>query len=128
MTLSLSNILVVGAGSCFGGMTRYIVSRLIQTSASGPFPWGTFAVNIIGCLIIGIIYGLLDRGFQLSEGMKLFLTAGFCGGFTTFSTFMHENYLLFECGTPVIFLIYAIASFSVGLAAVYLGYSLANIF
>ncbi|MDE5651215.1 MAG: fluoride efflux transporter CrcB [Duncaniella sp.] len=128
MTLSLSNILIVGAGSCFGGMTRYIVSRIIQTSASGSFPWGTFAVNITGCLIIGAIYGLLDRGFQLSEGMKLFLTAGFCGGFTTFSTFMHENYLLFECGTPVIFLIYAIASFSVGLAAVYLGYSLANTF
>lgn len=127
MTFSLSNILIVGAGSCFGGMARYIVSRIVQTSTSGTFPWGTFTVNVIGCLIIGIIYGLLDRGFQLSDGMKLFLTVGFCGGFTTFSTFMHENYLLFEGGNPLIFLLYAALSFSAGLCLIYLGYYLTKL-
>ncbi len=127
MTVSLSNIFMVGAGSCAGGIARYIVSKLIQTSSTGVFPWGTFVVNIAGCFIIGIIYGLLDCGFRLSDGMKLFLTVGFCGGFTTFSTFMHENYILFESSNPLIFLLYAILSFSVGLALIYLGYYLTRL-
>lgn len=118
---------MVGAGSCAGGIARYIVSRLIQTSSTGAFPWGTFVVNISGCFIIGIIYGLLDCGFRLSDGMKLFLTVGFCGGFTTFSTFMHENYILFESSNPLIFMLYAILSFSVGLALIYLGYYLTRL-
>lgn len=126
MTFSLSNILIVGAGSCVGGMARYILSRIVQTSATGTFPWGTFTVNIIGCFVIGILYGFIDRGFQLSDGMKLFLTVGFCGGFTTFSTFMHENYLLFEGGNPLVFLLYAILSFTVGLSLIYLGYYLSR--
>lgn len=123
----LSDILIVGAGSCLGGVARYILSRIIQTSASGLFPWGTFAVNIMGCLVLGFIYGLLEQGFRLSDSLRLFLTVGFCGGFTTFSTFMHENSLLFG-NHFAIFLLYATLSFICGLAMIYLGYAATRIF
>lgn len=127
MLNSLTNIFWVGLGSCLGGIARYLLSRFIQTGTSGVFPWGTLAVNLAGCLVIGLIYGLLDRGFCLSPGMKLFLTVGFCGGFTTFSTFMHENYILFGGGEPLMFIAYATASFIFGIAFVYGGYQLAGL-
>lgn len=127
MHSAIINIIAVGAGSCIGGVLRYLLSKLIQTSTAGAFPWGTLAVNLIGCLVIGIIYGLLDRGLTLSPAMKLFLTVGFCGGFTTFSTFMHENYLLFGGGSLLPFIVYAAASFIFGLALVYGGYQLAGV-
>lgn len=80
----LKTIIYIGVGSGLGGVARYLLSRLIQEHAGASlFPWGTFAVNIIGCLVIGLIYGLIDRGFSLSPEMKAFLTVGLCGGFTT---------------------------------------------
>lgn len=123
----LTDIIAVGAGSCVGGIARYLLSRLVQTSAGGLFPWGTLAVNLAGCLLIGIIYGAVSRGFRLDDAMKLFLTVGFCGGFTTFSTFMHEGYLLFSSPRPMIMLSYMALSMVGGLALVYLGYALARI-
>lgn len=122
----MNTILIVGAGSCLGGMARYLLSKLIQTSAGGVFPWGTLAVNVLGCLVIGFVYGLLDRGFNLSEGMKMFLTVGFCGGFTTFSTFMNENYLLFGSGHLLTVLAYAAVSLLLGLGMTYAGYRIAG--
>lgn len=122
----LTNIIAVGAGSCVGGIARYLLSRLVQTSAGGVFPWGTLAVNLSGCLLIGIIYGAAARGFQLGDAMKLFLTVGVCGGFTTFSTFMHEGYILFSSPRPMIMLAYMALSMVGGLALVYLGYLLAR--
>jgi len=122
----MNTILIVGAGSCLGGMARYLLSKLIQTSAGGVFPWGTLAVNVLGCLVIGFVYGLLDRGFNLSGGMKMFLTVGFCGGFTTFSTFMNENYLLFGSGHLLTVLAYAAVSLLLGLGMTYAGYRIAG--
>lgn len=123
----MNTILIVGAGSCLGGMARYLLSKLIQTPAGGVFPWGTLAVNVLGCLVIGFVYGLLDRGFNLSEGMKMFLTVGFCGGFTTFSTFMNENYLLFGSGHLLTVLAYAAVSLLLGLGMTYAGYRIAGL-
>ncbi len=125
--MTLTNILMAGAGSCVGGMARYILGKLIQTSVSGVFPWGTLAVNLIGCLLIGFIYGMLDRGFQLSEPVKIFLTIGFCGGFTTFSTFANENYLLFTGGHIGLFALYALSSIILGFLLLYAGYFLSRI-
>lgn len=126
MVIIISKFLWVAAGSCLGGVCRYAISRLFQEYSSSIFPWGTFIVNIIGCLIIGLIYGLLNRGFYMSEGMKLFLTVGFCGGFTTFSTFMHENYLLLNPGGFFWIVAYAVLSLVIGLVMIYLGYLMAR--
>ena len=122
------DVLIVGAGSCLGGMARYLLSVAVQTRAGSLFPWGTFAVNLAGCLVLGFLYGMLDRGFQLSAPMKLFLTVGFCGGFTTFSTFVNENYLLFTHPAPAIAMIYAAATFVAGLFLLYAGYLAARLF
>lgn len=121
-------MLIVGAGSCLGGMARYLLSVAVQTRAGGLFPWGTFAVNLAGCLVLGFLYGMLDRGFQLSAPMKLFLTVGFCGGFTTFSTFVNENYVLFTHPAPVVAVIYAAATLVAGLFLLYAGYLAGRLF
>lgn len=119
---TLVDFLIVGAGSCLGGMSRYAVSRLITVDTQGVFPWGTLCVNLAGCLLIGLIYGAIARGFNLSEQMRLFLTVGFCGGFTTFSTFVHENHVLMESGSFLPVLLYVVVSLVGGLLLVYGGY------
>lgn len=120
-------ILYVAVGSALGGVARYLVTKIIQQHIATPFPWGTFAVNIIGCLVIGLIYGLADRGLNINADLKLFLTVGFCGGFTTFSTFAHENYLLFDSGNILTVAIYASLSLFAGIVAAYGGHALANL-
>ena len=118
-------LLFIALGSAMGGVARYLIGKIF-TSAS-MFPWGTFVVNIMGCFIIGMIYGLIDRGIGLGEHTKLFLTVGFCGGFTTFSTFAHENYLLFQSGNILIVAGYASLSFFVGILMAYAGHAIARI-
>lgn len=127
MTATLVNILAVALGSGIGGAARYVVGLLIPSNASaGSFPRATFAVNVVGCLLIGLICGLVERGCTLSTAMRLFLTVGICGGFTTFSTFVNENYSLLTCACWTS-LLYTIASLIVGLAMVYAGHLLASI-
>lgn len=119
---------MVGAGSCFGGMARYIVGRMVQAVwPTAAFPWGTFLVNVAGCFIIGLVFGLIDRGCQLNDHLRLFITVGFCGGFTTFSTFMHENYLLFTGSQHLTVALYAIASVLTGFLMLYLAYYLTRL-
>ncbi|WP_301904419.1 fluoride efflux transporter CrcB [uncultured Duncaniella sp.] len=119
----LRTILYIALGSGLGGVMRFLVSRWVQAFfGNAIFPWGTFAVNVIGCFIIGVIYGAVDRGCELSPEMKAFLTVGLCGGFTTFSTFMHENYLLFNSSESPTVALYAGASFTVGLLMAYAGH------
>lgn len=125
--MDLQNILAVFAGSGMGGVCRYIISRLVQShlSAATVFPWGTLAVNVIGCFLIGLIYGLFDRYAPtglLSAQWRLFLTVGFCGGFTTFSTFINENYILFQSSNFFILLAYIALSVIVGFGLLYGGY------
>lgn len=122
----IKSILIVGAGSFLGGAARYLLSKLVQDHASGIFPWGTFVVNILGCFFIGFVYGLLDRNFDMSPAMKLFITTGFCGGFTTFSTFIHENYLLFSPSGMPVFALYAAGSLVAGLLCAWAGHALVN--
>lgn len=103
-------ILYVAIGSALGGVARFLLSKAIQQNLESLFPLGTFAVNMAGCLLIGIIYGLTDRGLNINADVKLLLTVGFCGGFTTFSTFAHENYLLFHSGNILTVAAYAAIS------------------
>lgn len=88
----MKEILIVSIGSFFGGGMRYWVSKMVQSCTVIAFPFGTMAVNVAGCLIIGVLSGLNWReGGWMSPSAKLLLTTGFCGGFTTFSTFMNEG-------------------------------------
>lgn len=121
-------VLFVGAGSFLGGVARYLLSRLIQSHVASGFPWGTMTVNVAGCLLIGLLYGCMARAGWMNPELRLFLTVGFCGGFTTFSTFIHENYTLLGGGHFLLFALYSILSFALGLLAVYLGISIVKAF
>ncbi len=114
-------LLIIGAGGFFGIVARFLVARYVQQSVLSPFPYGTFWVNIVGCFLIGLFYGLSDRGGFMSDELRLFLTVGFCGGFTTFSTFANENLTFLRDGAFFYFALYTSLSVFLGLAAVYLG-------
>lgn len=121
----LRDFLIVGAGSFFGGGTRFLVSKAATVLCATAFPWGTFVVNVLGCLIIGF-FSALPMGGWLSPQAKLFLTTGFCGGFTTFSTFMNENSSLIGNGNYPVFFLYLVGSFAAGLLCVWAGNALAK--
>lgn len=126
----MKELLLVCIGSFFGGGMRYLVAllhkRLTGPSAVayGSFPWATFTVNVIGCLLIGLFTGIAASG-HLPTQWKLVLITGFCGGFTTFSTLMNENYLLAK-DHLLMLAIYTLASFALGMAALVVGYKMAE--
>ncbi len=122
----LKDFLLVGMGSFLGGGLRFVISKIIQSWAIVAFPFGTFAVNIIGCLLIGFFSGLNSGGGWMSPSTKLVLTTGFCGGFTTFSTFMNESNSLLKDGNMLYLSLYLVASLSIGLLAVILGNQIAK--
>ena len=117
----LKLILIIGTGSFIGGVSRFLASRYIQNTVISGFPYGTLFVNILGCLLIGIFYGMSERGNFMSAEMRLFLTVGFCGGFTTFSTFASENLSLLKDGNFFYFALYTALSVFLGLMATYFG-------
>lgn len=120
----LRNILLVGAGSFIGGVLRYIVSILFKYTDG--FPWATFAVNLIGCLIIGLLWGLFTRCANISQQLVLFLSVGFCGGFTTFSTFSKESFQLIQSGNWLYFSLYVAGCVLLGILFVAVGYQIAK--
>lgn len=115
-------ILIAGIGSFVGGALRFIVSTLVGKIGNG-FPLGTFIVNMLGCLIIGTLYGIISK-HNLSAEMRTLLTVGFCGGFTTFSTFAYENLTMLKDGNLITFIAYSGLSLIVGIVAAWLGYQL----
>lgn len=120
----IRNILLVGLGGGIGSMARYLCQRWFADNYPHHFPWGTFAVNITGCLLIGIFWGLTFKSFTGNENWKLFLMTGLCGGFTTFSAFTLEGIGLLKEQRLALFFSYAIASVVLGLAATYAGMKL----
>jgi CrcB protein len=112
--------LLVGLGGLAGSMCRYATS-LLFARAQSDFTWGTWIANVLGCLLIGIVYGLSEKFQWLTPEWRLFLTTGFCGGYTTFSAFAYENLKLLEAGNYWTFSIYSISSFAIGLLAVAAG-------
>ena len=114
-------LMIVGLGSFAGGVLRFLLARFVQVNSASSFPWGTAAVNLLGCFILGFLYGLFDRSLVHTE-TRLFLTAGLCGGFTTFSTLMNESFLLLKEGNFSAFFLYTLISFAGGLLASGLGY------
>lgn len=121
MNNSLKIILIVFTGSGFGGVARYGMQTWIFRMYPFTFPLGTFIVNTVGCLLIGLFYALSEKGNLLTPEWRLALTTGLCGGFTTFSTFAYENMSLLRTGDYLYFALYILASVVLGIAAVYLG-------
>lgn len=117
----LKILFMIGTGSFLGGISRFLASKYIQDSFMAAFPYGTFVVNILGCFLIGLFYGLSERGALVSPEWRMFLTVGFCGGFTTFSTFANENLALLRDGNIFYFALYAGLSVFVGILFTYLG-------
>ena len=121
----IKNILAVGAGSFVGGAARYLVSLGMKGIGKG-FPWATLAVNLVGCLMIGLLSGLLSRNAAENTSWGLFLTVGLCGGFTTFSTFSKEAIAMLQTGQMWGFASYIAISVLAGIALVALGYYIAR--
>ncbi len=122
----LRSLLLVGAGGAAGSMVRYGASLIIGRLFASPINYtATFFINVLGCLLIGLLFGFLSKQ-QMSDGTWLILATGFCGGFTTFSTFALENVNLMQKGQTVTAIIYTGASVVVGLLLCRVGIWLAG--
>lgn len=125
--IMFKTLLVIGAGGFLGSISRFLASHFIQNNFPSSFPFGTFIVNITGCFLIGLIYGMSERSSLFSSGWKMFLTVGFCGGFTTFSTFANENLAMLRDGDFYHFLLYTGLSVFLGIGATFSGVILTKI-
>lgn len=121
----MKQLLIVFVGGGFGSALRFLIGKWLNSSENG-IPYGTFAANIIGSLLIGIILGLAAKNDSLTESQTLLLATGFCGGFTTFSTFAYENHVFLKSGDFTSFALYTITSFVIGFLAVFVGIYLAK--
>jgi len=123
----MKQLLLIGFGGFIGSIARFLVSKLNLSWQFLSIPMGTLTVNVVGSLIIGFLAGVASRSEIMTTDMRLFLMVGICGGFTTFSSFTNENMMLIQNGQILTALMYISASVILGLAAVFLGYSLSNI-
>lgn len=119
----LKTLFAVGAGSFLGGAGRYLVSLAMKGLNKG-FPLATLAVNLVGCFLIGLLWGVFSKNGTEGSNWALFLTMGVCGGFTTFSTFSKEALVMLQGGNLWGFVGYVAFSVVVGIAFVAFGYFL----
>jgi CrcB protein len=110
-------LLIIGAGGFLGSVARYLSQQAISKIIPVIFPFGTLAVNVVGCFLVGIIYGLAERTTAITPEWRFFLATGFCGGFTTFSTFSYEAYNLIREGQYIYLSLYITMSVIVGIFA-----------
>lgn len=122
----MKQALLVFVGGGFGSVARYIIGKWLN-NLENSIPYGTMLANVIGSLLIGIIIGYLSKSSNLTESQSLLLATGFCGGFTTFSTFAYENQLFLKNGDYFNFLSYTFGSLILGIIAVFLGLFIAKL-
>jgi CrcB protein len=116
----------VAVGAAAGGVSRYYLSLAVHNRAGAAFPWGTLLVNVTGSLLLGFLMRYALATPSLSAEVRLLLTTGFCGGYTTFSTFSYETAMLLEDGQYERAATYAAASVAVALVATACGFLLAR--
>jgi CrcB protein len=117
----------VAVGSAVGGMSRYLVQALVQRSAGTVLPIGTMAVNVTGSFLLGLIAWYAADSSALSPEVRTLLTVGFCGGYTTFSTFSYETIVMLRDGEPAAAALYVIASVALSMIAVVAGFLVARL-
>jgi CrcB protein len=118
---------LIGIGGMLGSILRYLVASSLFKLIPYTFPYGTFIVNMSGCVLIGFISGLSLRYDWLKPELRLFLITGFCGGYTTFSSFAFENFKLLQDKDYITFGLYSFISFAGSLVAVLVGLYLTKI-
>ena len=117
----LKTILYIAFGGAIGSVLRFLTSLFVAKFWQNHFPLATFLTNVVGCFLIGIFIGYLDKNNLTDSNLKWFLITGFCGGFTTFSTFGLENFNLFQSNNSFLAFAYIASSIIAGLFAVWLG-------
>jgi CrcB protein len=117
----IKTLLLIGLGGAFGSIFRYLTHWITSKYFQSSFPLSTFLVNILGSLLIGLFIGYLSKYFPENHPLKFLLIVGFCGGFTTFSSFALENYNLFQNNQQGTAYLYIITSIILTISAVGLG-------
>ncbi|MFF7749187.1 fluoride efflux transporter CrcB [Streptomyces sp. NPDC007971] len=120
------NWLLVVAGAVVGAPLRYLTDRAVQARHDSVFPWGTFVVNVTGCLILGLLTGAVSAGVA-GPHLQLLLGTGLCGALTTYSTFSYETLRLTEAGSGLYAAANVVASVVAGLGAAFAGVFLAGV-
>ena len=123
----IKTLLIIGGGGFLGSILRYLIAHYFTMYSSHEFPFATLVANLLGCLIIGMVFGTLLQGGQLNQEVILFMTVGFCGSLTTFSTFSYENILMINKGRTIIAFLYTGLSFTTGLGLTWLGLHLSKL-
>lgn len=121
------NYILVSAGAAIGGALRYGLSSFIQRNQSVIFPYGTLIVNVLGSFILGIIMFYLNEKGLIGNDFRLFLTVGFCGGFTTFSTFSYETLTLFRDSEFDLAIYSILLNVVLSLVGIYLAYLISKL-
>lgn len=116
-------VILIAAGGALGSVCRYLLATAVQRYSSPFFPYGTFVVNVLGCLAFGVIMGAARQRFVLGPSERAFLLIGILGGFTTFSTFTYETFALLQDGELVRAFANAAGQLIVGLVALWAGYA-----
>lgn len=120
----LLKVLIVAVGAGFGGSLRYLISNLVYKYLPAFFPYGTFAVNVLGSIILGLLIFGFDEKNLLHPGLKLLIGVGFCGGLTTFSTFSFETFNLLKDAEFFLAAVNVAANLFFTIFGIYLGYLL----
>ena len=113
-------VLLVALGAAFGAPLRFLADRAVQARHDSVFPWGTLSVNVLGCLVLGVLVGLPVPG-----PLSALLAVGFCGALTTYSTFSYETLRLLHDRTYTLAVLNVVISLVAGLGAAYLGITVA---
>lgn len=117
----LKTLFIIGTGGFLGSIARYLTQIMVERYLHSSFPWGTFVANIAGSFIIGVVYALSERGNLLSPEIRMFMAVGFCGGFTTFSSFAYNNLTMISENNYFQLMANIGLSLFLGISAVFLG-------
>ena len=116
-------LILVAVGGALGSVSRYMLATAVQRYTSPFFPYGTFVVNVLGCMVFGIIMGAARQRFVLGPSERAFLQIGILGGFTTFSTFTYETFALLQDGEVFRACVNVAGQVVCGLVALWAGYA-----